>query len=210
MIKIVIVALATLIPLAPVVMYFVSLRTKDPVKAAQKLVSGFKGYNVVLVLMGLAIGVVWLFSPQTVLAAAQQTSDESLAKGLAYLAAAISTGLARSAYLLPRVAEVRIFMKILVIGHPEAVLGFSLTGVGGRVATTADEVNQALDEAQASRDVGIVLVTQDVAALIPARMEHLKLRSTVPLVVEIPAEGGAPEGQASLGEIVLRAIGIRL
>jgi len=101
-------------------------------------------------------------------------------------------------------------MKVLVIGHPEAVLGFSLAGVGGRVATTADEVNQALDEAQASRDVGIVLVTEDVAKLIPARMEHLKLRSTVPLVVEIPAEGGAPQGQESLGDIVLRAIGIRL
>src|ERR1041385_1410204 len=69
MIKIVIVALATLIPLAPVVMYLVSLRTKDPVKAAQKLVSGFKGYNVVLLLMGLGIAFVWLFSPQTVLAA---------------------------------------------------------------------------------------------------------------------------------------------
>ena len=101
-------------------------------------------------------------------------------------------------------------MKVLVIGHPEAVLGFSLAGVGGRVATTAEEVNQALDEAQASKDVGVVLVTQDVAQLIPARMEHLKLRSTVPLVVEIPAQGGAPEGQESLGEIVLRAIGIRL
>ena len=96
MIKIVIVALATLIPLAPVVMYFVSLRTKDPVKAAQKLVSGFKGYNVVLLLLGLGIAVVWLFSPQTVLAAAAQqgTGDEALARGLAYLAAAISTGLA--------------------------------------------------------------------------------------------------------------------
>jgi len=95
MIKIVIVALATLIPLAPAVMYFVSLHSKDPVKAAQQLVSGFKGYNVVLLLMGLGIAVVWLFSPQTVLAAAaQQASDESLAKGLAYLAAAVSTGLA--------------------------------------------------------------------------------------------------------------------
>ena len=101
-------------------------------------------------------------------------------------------------------------MKVLVIGHPEAVLGFSLAGVSGRVATTAAELNQALDEVQASRDVGIVLVTQDVAELIPARMEHLKLRSTIPLVVEIPAQGGIPEGQESLGEIVLRAIGIKL
>jgi len=43
-------------------------------------------------------------------------------------------------------------MKILVIGHPDAVLGFSLAGVGGKIATTADEVNQALDEAQADKD----------------------------------------------------------
>jgi V/A-type H+-transporting ATPase subunit F len=101
-------------------------------------------------------------------------------------------------------------MIVLVIGHPDAVLGFSLAGVPGRVAATAAEVNQALDEAQASRNIGIVLVTQDVAALIPARMENLKLRSTVPLVVEIPATSGVPEGQESLGEVVLRAIGIRL
>ena len=101
-------------------------------------------------------------------------------------------------------------MKVLVIGHPEAVLGFSLAGVSGRVATTAEEVNQALDEAQASKDIGIVLVTQDVAQLIPSRMERLKLRSTVPLVVEIPSQGVDPEGQESLGDIVLRAIGIRL
>ncbi len=101
-------------------------------------------------------------------------------------------------------------MKILVIGHPDAVLGFSLAGVGGIAASTAEEVNHALDEAQASRDVGIVLVTQDVAALIPARMEYLGLRSTIPLVVEIPSRGGVPEGQPSLGDIVLRAIGIKL
>ena len=101
-------------------------------------------------------------------------------------------------------------MKVLVIGHPEAVLGFSLAGVSGRVATNAAEVNQALDDVQGSKEVGIVLVTQDVAQLIPARMEHLKLRSTIPLVVEIPAQGGAPEGEQSLGEIVLRAIGIKL
>jgi V/A-type H+-transporting ATPase subunit F len=101
-------------------------------------------------------------------------------------------------------------MKILVIGHPDAVLGFSLAGVGGQIATTAAEANQALDDAQASKDVGIVLVTQDVAELIPARMEHLKLRSTIPLVTEIPSRGGVPEGQASLGDIVLRAIGIKL
>lgn len=101
-------------------------------------------------------------------------------------------------------------MKVLVIGHTDAVLGFSLAGVGGRVASTADEVNQALDDAQTSKDVGIVLVTQDVAELIPERMEYLKLRSTIPLVVEIPSSDGVSADQPSLGDVVLRAIGIKL
>ena len=93
MIKIVIVTLATLIPLVPFVMYFVSLRSNNPVKAAKNLVAGFKGYNVFLILMALGIGAVWLVSPQTVLAAgvfAQQAAADPYAS----LAAGISTGLA--------------------------------------------------------------------------------------------------------------------
>jgi V/A-type H+-transporting ATPase subunit F len=101
-------------------------------------------------------------------------------------------------------------MKVLVIGHPEAVLGFSLAGVYGREAATAAEVNQALDEALKAKDIGIVLVTQDVAGMIQPRMDHLKLHSTIPLVVEIPSPAGVPAGQPSLGELVLRAIGIKL
>jgi V/A-type H+-transporting ATPase subunit F len=101
-------------------------------------------------------------------------------------------------------------MKVLVIGNPEAVRGFSLVGVDGQIASTADEVNQALDSALAASDIGIILITQDVASLVEPRMDYLKLRSTVPLVVEIPGPGGVSPDQPSLGDIVLRAIGIRI
>ena len=93
MIKIVIVTLATVIPLAPFVMFFLSLRSKDPVKAAQKLVSGFKGYNFVLILLALGIGVVWLVSPETVYAAGI-VAQAAAADPYASLAAGVSTGLA--------------------------------------------------------------------------------------------------------------------
>jgi V/A-type H+-transporting ATPase subunit F len=101
-------------------------------------------------------------------------------------------------------------MKISVVGNPEAVLGFSLAGMSGRMATNADEANQALDEVLATPDVGIVLVTEDVAAMIAARMDALKMKSTVPLVVEIPAPGEPPPGKPTLSEIVKRAIGIKI
>ncbi len=101
-------------------------------------------------------------------------------------------------------------MKIEVIGHPEAVMGFALVGVQGHVATNEDEVNRALDDTLARKDVGIILVTMDVARLIEPRMDHLKLRSTVPLIVEIPGPEGVSPDQPTLGDIVLRAIGIRI
>jgi len=101
-------------------------------------------------------------------------------------------------------------MNVLVIGHPDAVLGFSLAGVHGQAVTTPDEVNQALDRALAAKDVGIILLTQDIARLIPARVEDLKLYSTIPLVVEIPSPEGVSPDEPSLSEVVLRAIGIKL
>ncbi len=99
---------------------------------------------------------------------------------------------------------------MMVIGHPQAVLGFSLVGVDGVAATTTDEANQALDSALAAQDVGVILVTEDVATWVGPRMDQLKQRSTIPLVVEVPAPGGPRQGQPSLGEVVFRAIGVKL
>jgi V/A-type H+-transporting ATPase subunit F len=101
-------------------------------------------------------------------------------------------------------------MKVFVIGNQQAVLGFSLVGVHGKAVTSASEASEALDEALSNAENGIVLITEDVAGLVQARMDQLKLRSTVPLVVEIPGPEGVAEGQPSLNEIVMRAIGVRL
>lgn len=101
-------------------------------------------------------------------------------------------------------------MKVLVIGHPEAVQGFALVGVQGQIATSAEEVNHALDQALSASDVGIILVTEDVSALIEARMDQLKLRSTVPLVVEIPGPEGTLPERPSLNTIIERSIGVKI
>ncbi|MGD8404674.1 MAG: V-type ATP synthase subunit F [Anaerolineales bacterium] len=97
----------------------------------------------------------------------------------------------------------------MVVGNQDAVLGFSLVGVHGKAVTTAAETNQALDEAMASDEAGIILVTEDVARLVEMRMDQLKLRSTVPLVVEIPGSQGEGTDRPSLNEVVLRAIGVK-
>ena len=101
-------------------------------------------------------------------------------------------------------------MRMMVVGHPDAVLGFSLAGIPGLIATTAREADQALDDVLAVPDVGIVLVTEDAGILIEERMDRLRLRGTVPLFIEIPGPEGVRPDRPSLGEIIRRAIGVKI
>ena len=93
MFRMIIVILASVIPVTPVVMYFMNRYSNNPVKTAKNLVTVFKGYNFVLALMALGIGVVWLVSPETVLAAGT-LPVRAAPDNYASLAAGISTGLA--------------------------------------------------------------------------------------------------------------------
>lgn len=100
-------------------------------------------------------------------------------------------------------------MKMYVIGNQDCVLGFSLTGVEGRIARSSTELEAALDACLADETAGLVLVTADVAQLARERMDQLKVSSLTPLVIEIPGAGGGP-ALPSLREFVQRAVGISL
>ena len=101
-------------------------------------------------------------------------------------------------------------MKLMVIGNQDAVWGFALAGVRGRIVTTAEELNRALDAALADKEVGIVLVTEDAANLARQRVDTAMVRSTVPLVVEIPGPEGPRPDRPPLSEVIRRTIGVRI
>jgi len=95
MLRIIIVILASVIPLAPILMYFMDRRGTNPLKTTQDLILGFKVYNFAIVLMALAGVVVWFLSPEAAFAAAAGSSALTVATDpYASLAAGISTGLA--------------------------------------------------------------------------------------------------------------------
>ncbi len=101
-------------------------------------------------------------------------------------------------------------MKLLVLGNQDAVWGFALAGVHGRIVTTAEELHSALDQALADETVGVVLITEDAADLARQRVDTLKVRSTIPLIVEIPGPAGPSLDRQSLGEMIRRTIGVKI
>jgi len=93
MIKAVIIILAAVVPVAPVIVYFWSMRGHDRVKSTKDLLFAFKSFNAVLVLMGIGLAVAWLVTPQTVLAF-NGVLQQAVSDPYASLAAGVSTGLA--------------------------------------------------------------------------------------------------------------------
>lgn len=101
-------------------------------------------------------------------------------------------------------------MQVFVIGSAPAVWGFALAGVRGRIVQDVDELTAALDEVLQAEDLGVVLITEDVAAFDHDRIEHLMARGDQPLIVEIPGPEGPIPGHPSIGELMRRTIGVRV
>jgi V/A-type H+-transporting ATPase subunit F len=101
-------------------------------------------------------------------------------------------------------------MQFYVIGDESTVTGFGLAGVEGEVVETADEAREALTKAFASPDIGIIIVTERIAAQLHEEMEKFIFGRSFPLVIEIPDRMGPMEGRVSIRQIVRSAVGINV
>jgi V/A-type H+/Na+-transporting ATPase subunit F len=101
-------------------------------------------------------------------------------------------------------------MKYYIVGDEDAVLGFGMVGVDGRVAETPADAEAAFNAALEVKDVGIVIITERVADLIRPIVGPYVLSRRFPLVVEIPDRRGPMPGRKALREMVTEAIGIKL
>ena len=65
-------------------------------------------------------------------------------------------------------------MKFYVIADENTMTGFKLVGLEGEVVETADEAREALVKAFSSDDLGIVIITERIAASIREEMEEFR------------------------------------
>ena len=100
-------------------------------------------------------------------------------------------------------------MHYFVIGDEDTVLGFSLSGTPGIVATNQESALDALRVALEDKENAIILITIDIADLIREEVDRFIFSETFPLIVEIPnrASGGKSK---DLRKLVNNAIGVTL
>lgn len=101
-------------------------------------------------------------------------------------------------------------MKFYVLGDDETVLGFRLVGVAGKVVEGRDESLLALNEAVGDKQVGVVLITEKVAAGIRDEVEARLYGLGFPLVLEIPDSSGPDPERLNIQDVVRKAIGVSI
>ena len=101
-------------------------------------------------------------------------------------------------------------MQFYVIGDESTVTGFGLAEVVGEAVETADEAREALKKAFASPDIGIIIVTEKIAAELRKEMEDYVFGRSFPLVIEIPDRTGPMPDRVSIRQMVRAAVGINV
>ncbi len=77
-------------------------------------------------------------------------------------------------------------MKFFIIADPYTYLAFALAGVKGGEAATTEEARRLFDQARQDPEVGVILITEPLAAALQPLVDARRWEGGPPLVVEIP------------------------
>jgi len=98
----------------------------------------------------------------------------------------------------------------LISDNNDTKMGMRLAGIEGVVVHQKEEVIEALEKALQDKDIGIILITEKLADLIPERIRNLKIDTSLPLIIEIPDRHGTNRPRDSITRYVKESIGLKI
>ncbi len=94
-------------------------------------------------------------------------------------------------------------MQVFVIADHSTCLAFSLGGIQSRTVKGREEASAALEFTIENQKIGLVLITEKIAALVRSEMDTILYTMHRPLVVEIPDTSGTLADRPSAGELMI-------
>ncbi len=101
-------------------------------------------------------------------------------------------------------------MEFHVIGDEEVVIGFRFVGIPGTVAHTEEEARDAFHAVTEDGDARVLILTEQVSALIARDVMDWQMNGAYPLIVEIHGITGHVSGRRSLIDSIRDAVGIHV
>lgn len=98
-------------------------------------------------------------------------------------------------------------MKFFCICDKDSGLGFRLAGIETRDVSSRSEALEALRVARATKEVGIIIITDKAASYIKKEVKFQITENPIPLILEVPSRGEKPQ-RRSAAELLKELAGI--
>lgn len=84
-------------------------------------------------------------------------------------------------------------MKVVAVGGKAFVTGFVLSGANGEYALSSQEALEKIRRLVTDPDVGLIMVSDDVAKPINDELTKMRTKRAVPLIYSVPGPGSKAE-----------------
>ena len=102
-------------------------------------------------------------------------------------------------------------MKMFLISdNTDTLTGMRLSGVEGVIVHERAELKEALQQAIANSEIGIILLTEKFGREFPEIVDEVRLHHMTPLIIEIPDRHGTGRKKDFITSYVNEAIGLKL
>ena len=101
-------------------------------------------------------------------------------------------------------------ISYLISDNVDTFVGMKMAGIECIVLHEKEEIISKIKELKNDQSIGIIIVTEKIAAKIPEEVSVIKLSKERPLLVEIPDRHGWNKGSDAILRYVKEAIGIKI
>lgn len=100
--------------------------------------------------------------------------------------------------------------SFLISDNMDTLVGMKLAGIESILLHEREEILKKIEELRGDSTIGIIIITEKIALLIPELVSEIKLSKEGPLLVEIPDRHGSRKGKDSILRYVKESIGLKI
>lgn len=98
----------------------------------------------------------------------------------------------------------------LISDNADTLVGMKLAGIICVLLRDKQEIIEKLKELKKDESIGIIIITEKIALLVPDEVREIKLSKERPLLIEIPDRHGSSKGSDAIVRYVKDAIGLKI
>ena len=101
-------------------------------------------------------------------------------------------------------------ISYLISDNTDTLVGMRLAGITGIVLKTREEALEEFNSCLNNKEIGILILTENIFKLIEEEVMSAKLKNIFPLIVEIPDRTGLKRDSNFITNYINESIGINI